>query len=111
MTLILQEVYVDAAWYKSIQLRRGVDAIQGQQAACNNHRDNMGVHSSPSTNISKGDVCGNKSIWLYYGPHACFPRLDNIFGFFPVKRQYFPRNPTTLFQRSTIVYNTSVTEA
>jgi hypothetical protein len=36
---------------------------------------------------------------------------DNITGFFPAKRQNFPRNSTTRFRRSTIVYNASVTEA
>ncbi len=35
----------------------------------------------------------------------------NITGFFPAKRQNNPRNSTTRFRRSTIVYNASVTEA
>ncbi len=33
-----------------------VEAIQGQQAACNNQRDTMGIHSSSSTIIYEG-VC------------------------------------------------------
>jgi hypothetical protein len=37
----------------------GVDAIQGQQAAFNNHRETTGVHS-----------CSSTSIWLYYGSHT-----------------------------------------
>ncbi len=49
-----------------------MDAIQSQLAACNNHRDT--IHSSSSTSISEGGMCGNKSIWLCNGPHAGFPR-------------------------------------
>ncbi len=52
-------------------VRRVVDAIQGQQATCNNHRDTMRVNSSSSTTISEG-VCGNTSVWLYNEPHAGF---------------------------------------
>ncbi len=36
---------------------------------------------------------------------------NNITRFFPAKRQNFPRNSTTRFRRSTIVYNAIVTEA
>ncbi len=40
---LIFSVCVDAAGYRSIQLRRGVDAIRGQQEACDNHRDTMGA--------------------------------------------------------------------
>ncbi len=50
-----------------------MDAIQGQQAACNNQKGTMGVHSSSSTTISEGGVCRKKSIWLCNGPVAEFP--------------------------------------
>jgi hypothetical protein len=46
---------------------------------------------------------------LWYGRN--WPWSHNITGFFPAKRQNFPRNSTTRFRRSTIVYNASVTEA
>ncbi len=36
----------------------GTNANQGQQVACNNHRDIMGVYSQSSTTIPKLRVCG-----------------------------------------------------
>jgi hypothetical protein len=61
-------VCVDAAGYRSIQLRRG-RCYPRPTAACNNHRDTMGLHSCSSTIISEG-VCGHTSVWLYNGSHT-----------------------------------------